>query len=120
LTLIAEDVIQLEKQGQYGKIYDRYSSPQLRKQLTKAQFLKTSQCVDVFLGHILKAEFADEPMERETVKTTANGAETEIHTDTVTFAVMRQTGLMKEKLVFVSDGLIFKLNGILWSSSDKA
>lgn len=117
LSLMADDVQELERKKQYATIYDDYTSPEFKTSTSRRRFLIITNCVETFLGGMDSDGYDphDLGFRRESLKGSAG-----VHfLDVLNRKVHRMMGLVDEQLVFVPDGLNFKLNGLYWISKDK-
>lgn len=111
LKLATTDILELERQKDYGKIYDQYASQTLKRSLARRDFLKMGRCLEVTMGDLVDYQ-------RDQWDFTRN--KTEHGTlDSTTRSVVRASGNVKEQLTYVREGIDFKLNAIYWSSTRK-
>ena len=116
LSLMADDIQELERKKQYATIYDDYASQEFKNSISRRRFLIISNCVESFLGGMDPDGYDphDLGFRREDVK----GASSK-YLDVLNRKVHRMMGLVDEQMVFVPHDLNFKLNGLYWISKDK-
>jgi len=116
LSLMADDIQELERKKQYATIYDDYSSQEFKNSISRRRFLIISNCVESYLGGMDPDGYDphDLGFRRENIK--GAGAN---YLDVLNRKVHRMMGLVDEQMVFVPHDLNFKLNGLYWISKDK-
>ena len=114
LQLAVDDIQGMEQKKQYGQIYDKYASPELQKYVSRRQFMIMSNCTEQNLGAI--NEFDEDNLSFNRNQKPEKGRPA---IDSITRQVKRKRGIMREQLVFTSDGVKFKLNGLWWISDNK-
>jgi hypothetical protein len=115
LHMAADDVQEKERKKQYGQIYDEYGSDDFKKGVSRRRFLIMSNCVENYLGGLDEFDTNDLGFRRETVKGSSKQT-----LDVLNRKVQRIQGTIEEQMVFISNGLNFKLNGLYWIAKDKA
>jgi len=108
LKLRANQVQELEKEKEYGQIYDELASPALKHRLSRREFLGQANCVETYLGSILEYERLNYSFERKRF-----GKSTQ---DIVSRRVKRINESIWEQMAFVWIGDDFRLNQINWVS----
>lgn len=116
LQMNADDVQELERKKQYGKLYDQYASDAFKQGVTRRRFLIMSNCVESFLGDLQEYDRNDVGFHREQLK---EKGQQYGFIDVLNRKVQRSLGSIEEQLVFAPLGLNFKLNGLYWISKDK-
>lgn len=120
LQMSADDIQELERRKQYGTIYDDYASQLFRKNIGRRQFLIMANCVESFLGDLEEYDRNDIGFRREDSKDkSGQGKDGQSFVDVLNRKVQRSLGSIEEQMVFIPDGLGFKLNGLYWISKDK-
>jgi len=115
--MMADDIQELERKKQYATIYDDYASQDFKNSLSRRRFLIITNCVETYLGGVDAEGYDphDLGFRRENLKKT-----TASYLDVLNRKVHRVLGgLVDEQMVFVPDGLNFRLNGLYWISKDK-
>lgn len=115
LHMAADDVQEKERKKQYGQIYDDYGSDDFKKGVSRRRFLIMSNCVENYLGGLDEFDTNDLGFRREIVKGSPKQT-----LDVLNRKVQRIQGPIEEQMVFISNGLNFKLNGLYWIAKDKA
>lgn len=113
LQMAADDIQDLERKKEYGKIYDDYGSDELKNSISRRRFLIISNCVENDLGDMLEFDSTNLGFRRETLP----HGKTPL--DTLTRKVERTQEVINEQLVFINTGINFKLNSIYWIARDK-
>ncbi len=103
LRLRADDVLTLERNQQYSHLYDRTASDQFRKLTGRRAFLKMARCLETTLGPVTSYEVL-EPFQRPGKKNMV----------VVRVQAERRLGPVEEQLVFVQEGIDFRLAGLFW------
>lgn len=120
LQMSADDIQELERRKQYGTIYDDYASQSFRKNVGRRQFLIMANCVESFLGDLEEYDRNDIGFRRENAKANSGKSKDgQSFVDVLNRKVQRSLGGIEEQMVFVPNGLGFKLNGLYWISKDK-
>lgn len=115
LQLAVDDIQELEKKKQYGKIYDDYASDEFRKNTTRRHFLVMANCTEEHLGSLTEYDDDHFGFNRNRMP-----AENQPALDSITRYVQREKkGQVREQMIFSGDGIHFKLNGLYWISEDK-
>jgi hypothetical protein len=116
LSLMADDIQELERKKQYATIYDDYTSQDFKNSISRRRFLIITNCVETYLGGMDSDGYDphDLGFRRENVKGSQNG-----FLDVLNRKVHRIMGVIDEQMVFVPHNLNFKLNGLYWISKDK-
>jgi len=115
LQMAADDIHEMERRKQYGQIYDEYGSDGFKKNVSRRRFLIMSNCVETHLGGI--EEF--NPNELGFRRKFVGGENSKNFLDVLNRKVIRIQGSIEEQLVFVPNGLNFRLNGLYWIAKDK-
>ena len=111
LTLTTDDILTLEKEKQYSRIFDHYASTQLKHTLGRRRFMKISNCVETHLGGLTSYDSNNLGFQR----TIENGKPY----DYIVKETERSEGSTTEKLIFVSEGVDFKLYGLSWETENR-
>lgn len=114
LQLAADDIQELEKKKQYGGIYDKYGSAAFQKSTNRRLFLVMANCVENHLGGLIEYDRNDLGFRREILKGHPGKP-----LDILTREVQRMQGPVEEHMVFVPNGINFKLNSLYWVAKDK-
>ncbi|MBX2860223.1 MAG: hypothetical protein KTR14_03245 [Vampirovibrio sp.] len=109
--MVTENILLLEKDQAYGDIYDEYASTAFKKQVSRRQFLKHSQCTEDILGNLVEFRRPDIKFVRENVKGQSY--------DLVALKVQRTNTEVVEHMTYVREGLNFKINAFYWSSDKR-
>lgn len=112
LKLFVEDIFELEKSKQYGRLYDKYTSPAFQKTVSRRNFLRLSQCVETHLGELVDYERKDWQFHKKTAKGTV------FHS--IRLPVVRSSANITEQLTMTTDGLDYRLTGLYWLTKHKA
>ncbi len=114
LQLAVDDIQELERKKQYGKIYDDYASDNFRRHVSRRKFLVMANCTEEHLGELSEYDDSNLSFNRNQMPDKNKPA-----LDSITRQVTRsKSGQVQEQLVFASDGLHFKLNGLYWISDE--
>ncbi len=114
LSMLADDIQDLERKKQYATIYDDYTSQEFKTGISRRRFLVISNCVETYLGGLEEYDPHDLGFRREMLKTGHDQ-----FLDVLNRKVKRIMGPIDEQMVFVPDDLNFKLNGLYWIAKDK-
>lgn len=115
LQMAADDIQEMERRKQYGQIYDEYGSDGFKKNVSRRRFLIMSNCVETYLGGIEEINPNELGFRRKFV----GSKNAQSFLDVLNRNVLRIQGNIEEQLVFVPNGLNFKLNGLYWIAKDK-
>ncbi len=118
LQMSADDIQELERKKQYGTIYDDYASEAFKQGVGRRRFMIMSNCVESFLGDVEEYDRNDIGFRRDYLKDKRNKP-TQNYVDVLNRKVQRTLGSIEEQMVFVPNGLSFKLNGLYWIAKDK-
>jgi hypothetical protein len=112
LHMALEDILNLEQQKNYGRIYDLYTSQPFRRAVDRRDFLRMAQCTETHLGPVQHYDAGDDhPFHRKQGKKGTF--------DTTLVRVQRGSSLTDERFVFLLEGVDFKLSGLFWQSSNE-
>lgn len=111
LRLATTDILELERKKAYGKIYDDYASQNFKKNVSRRDFLRMGNCLELTMGDLVDYQRDQWIFNRKADK---KG----IYDNTVR-SVVRSSGNLKEQITYVMEGVDFKLNAIYWSSNRK-
>ncbi|HEY9686222.1 MAG TPA: hypothetical protein V6C52_04525 [Coleofasciculaceae cyanobacterium] len=114
LQMAADDIMDLERKKQYGRIYDDYASHGFKRMVSRRHFLIMSNCVETHLGALQEFDINEIGFRREVLKEQP-GTPLEVLNRRAT----RAKGTIDEQMVFIGDGVNFKLNGLYWIAKDK-
>ena len=114
LSMLADDIQDLERKKQYTTIYDDYTSQEFKAGISRRRFLIISNCVETYLGGLEEYDPHDLGFRREMLKTGHDQ-----FLDVLNRKVKRIMGSIDEQMVFVPSDLNFKLNGLYWIAKDK-
>lgn len=114
LSMMADDIQELERKKQYSTIYDDYTSQEFKSGITRRRFLIISNCVETYLGGLEEYDPHDLGFRREMLKD-GHGK----FLDVLNRKVKRMLGQIDEQMVFIPHDLNFKLNGLYWIAKDK-
>ncbi len=120
LKLVSDHVFELEFEGDYGEIYDRYTSFGFREHTTRRQFLRMTACVEHYYGSLKDWERQHYGFYREwhtTPEDSNDQAETDSHTDILIRQAQRSKAIIKEELRFEPTPEGVKLLGMYWIGS---
>lgn len=117
LQMSADDIQELERSKQYGKIYDDFGSDAFKAGLTRRRFLIMANCVETHLGGLQEFERNDTGFIRR-FQRIANTKRTR-SLDTLRREVDRTHLTIFEQMIFTTDGIHFKLNGLYWIAKSK-
>jgi hypothetical protein len=115
LQMVADDIMELERKKDYGTIYENFASDGFKQGVSHRQFLIMANCVETNLGGLQEFNANEISFRREFVK---QGAQQQ-PLDVLNRHVQRIFGRIEEQLVFVPNGVNFKLNGLYWIAKDK-
>lgn len=101
-------LMELERQGQYGHLYDELGGEALHQTVPRGRFLKITQCVEHHLGEVVgfsrnQLQFSQRQFNNQVV-------------EVVSWPVNRQGAHAKEQALFVEEGLRYRLMGLFWGS----
>ena len=111
LQIATDDIFELEKTKDYSRIYDRYASADLKRTLGRRRFLKTTNCAETTLGGLMDYDKGNLGFTRTTDKNRIF--------DSIVRDTDREEGSLVEKLVFVQEGVDYKLYALYWDSKRK-
>ncbi|MBY0405406.1 MAG: hypothetical protein K2X66_16010 [Cyanobacteria bacterium] len=111
LKLTATDILEMERNKQYGQIYDEYTSQPLKKSLSRRDFLRMTHCLEQTVGEVITYKKNELAFDRKRVKNQ--------NYDFTSVNMLRSGGNLREEMLFVLEGVDFKLNSIYWSSDRK-
>jgi hypothetical protein len=114
LQMAADDIMDLERKKQYGRIYDDYASHGFKRMVSRRHFLVMSNCVETHLGALQEFDINEIGFRREVLKEQPGAP-----LDVLNRRATRAKGTIDEQLVFIADGVNFKLNGLYWIAKDK-
>jgi hypothetical protein len=114
LQMAADDIMDLERKKQYGRIYDDYASRGFKRMVSRRHFLIMSNCVETHLGALQEFDINEIGFRREVLKEQPGAP-----LDVLNRRATRAKGTIDEQLVFIADGVNFKLNGLYWVAKDK-
>lgn len=112
LKLFVEDLFQLEKSKQYGKLYDKYTSPAFQKSVSRRNFMRLSQCVETHLGELVDYERKKWQFQRKSSKGQV------FHS--IRLPVVRSSANLTEQFTMTADGLDYRLTGLYWLTKHKS
>lgn len=112
LQMAADDIQNLEKQKQYSRIYEDYTSPEFQQNVSRRRFLIMANCVEDNLGGLQEYDRTDLSFHREKSKSPSP-------LDVLNRKVTREHGTVEEQMVFIGNGFNFKLNSLYWITKDK-
>jgi hypothetical protein len=111
LKLTATDILEMERNKKYGQIYDEYTSQPLKKSLSRRDFLRMTHCLEQTVGEVITYKKNELAFDRKRVKNQ--------NYDFTSVNMLRSGGNLREEMLFVLEGVDFKLNSIYWSSDRK-
>lgn len=111
LRLVTQDILELEKKKEYSKVYEHYGSQDFKRNVSRRDFLRMTNCLEKTLGEI-------NDFNRNDWKFIRQKANAKIY-DTTRRPVLRSGGNLDEVITYVLEGVDFKLNAIYWSSDRK-
>ncbi len=118
LKLVSDHVFELEFEGDYGEIYDNYTSLTLREHITRRQFLRMTACVEHYYGSLKNWERDHYGFYREGLETPEVNKEhleaVPRHTDILIRHVERSEASIDEELRFEATAEGVKLSGLYW------
>lgn len=108
LKLATEDALNLERQKDYGTLYDAQTSSGFRQRVDRRHFLMMSGCVEDYLGGVVAYSHNMEGFKRR-----RSG---KLLLDEITLKVERGDDTISERFVFTGDGSKFRLHGLQWAA----
>lgn len=111
LSIATEEILQLETEQAYEQIYTRFGSRSFQEAMPLRQFLKMANCVEQHLGAIVSYD-------RKPLNFHRKQTDTQRY-DAVTVPVLRVNERIAERLIYVQEGVDFKLNALYWSSANE-
>jgi hypothetical protein len=117
LQMAADDIQELERSKQYGKIYDDFGSTAFKAGLTRRRFLIMANCVETHLGGLQEFERNNTGFSRRFQQIANTKRKRSL--DTLRREVDRSHLTIFEQMIFTTDGIHFKLNGLYWIAKSK-
>jgi hypothetical protein len=111
LNLITTDILELERKKNYGRIYDNYGSRTFKASISRRDFLRMSHCLENTLGDLVDYDRRNWTFQRSKVKNAIY--------DSTARPVVRSGGNLTEEIIYVQEGVDFKLNALYWTSNRK-
>jgi hypothetical protein len=111
LKLLLDELLQLEQEKKVGVLYDDYASLELKNRIPRAVFTKTIYCGQQHLGSIQSWDKKTRQFSQKKLKNKKLLG--------VSVLVSRSNETLRERLVFVEEGIDFKLSGMYWLSNNK-
>lgn len=119
LEMLADDIQEMERKKQYGKIYDDYASQDFKSSVSRRMFLIMANCVEKHLGGLQEFNPNERGFRRQSLQKNGKGSVSGGFLDLLNRKVERTKGTIEEQLIFIPYRLNFKLNGLYWISKDK-
>lgn len=111
LQIAADSVVELELKKDYATLYDTHTSKAFQRRMPPRDFLRLTNCVETHLGGFLSYDRKSLAFRRQRPRHPGG-----VPHDRLRLRVFRETGLMVEDMVFVPEGLSFKLESLRWLS----
>lgn len=117
LQLFVEDVLQLEKNKQYGTLYDRYTSWVFKESISRRNFLRVSQCVEESLGELKDYDRKNWVFQKKSVQlasTKKPPVQPPQLVHLIERKVTRAKATLMERFSIVDSGMEYQLSGLYW------